>query len=668
MMFGFDDFAHVASFLMVSAFSLWAVGALAALISGEKASDKLFSTIFGVGSALLTTGVVVVWPIVSAGQKLEWVARHPIYLGLAPFANHLDTLSALFLLLLGVVCISIAFFSPGYMNHLKGRVNKGLYWACLFLFVLGMGQVILAANALTFLVFWEVMSLSSVALVASDPIKHRAQRSALIYLGATRVATAFLTGGFVWLHYLTNSWSFSDWTLTSIPMVPVLIIFIGFAIKAGCFPFHIWLPYAHPEAPSPVSALMSGVMVKVAIYGMIRLLVMNDCNSLFIGYCALVVGVISAVWGVLFGLMEHDLKRLLAYSTVENVGLIVTGIGLTLLCNCTAHPVIAAYALTGVLFHVINHGLFKSLLFLGAGAVDTQAHTRDLTFLGGLAKSMPWTMTCFFVGSVAICALPPLNGFASKWLLYQSFFQLSFHADSIVDRGMALTVVGVMSVVGALSLATFAKAVGIGFLGRPRSESAANAVEATQGMVFAQMFLAVMCILLGVWVSPALHQFAPVCQDALRYPIDPAVLFTIPQMLLAIVGLVTVFLTYSVVFGSSHGLREYITWDCGFGDLPARAEETGSSFSQPIGRIFGPLLQYKMTTEIKGRDRRHFPEWIKVEVQMLPALEYYVYNPLIAGLQWFAKLLVKLQTASIHIHLLYVFMTMLILVCVGISL
>jgi hypothetical protein len=233
---------------------------------------------------------------------------------------------------------------------------------------------------------------------------------------------------------------------------------------------------------------------------------------------------------------------------------------------------------------------------------------------------------------------------------------------------MALTVVGVLSVVGALSLATFAKAVGIGFLGRPRSDSAVNSVEATQGMVFAQMFLAVMCILLGVWVSPALHQFAPVCQDGLLYPIDPAVLFTIPQMVLAMLGLLTVFLAYSVVFGSSHGLREYITWDCGFGDLPSRAEETGSSFSQPIGRIFGPLLQYKMSTEIKGRDRRHFPEWIKVEVQMLPALEYYIYNPLIAGLQWFAKLLVKLQTASIHIHLLYVFMTMLILVCVGISL
>lgn len=667
-MLGFDDYAHVASFLLVSAFSLWAVGAIAAIVSGDKASDEMFSTIFGVGGALLTTGVLAAWPVVSAHQKIDWVAKQPVFFGLANFANHLDSLSALFLLLLGVISVAIAFFSPGYMHYLYGKVDKGIYWFCLFLFVIGMGQTILAANALTFLVFWEIMSLSSVALVASDPIKHRVQRSALIYLGANRVATAFLTGGFVWLHYLTDSWNFVDWNLTSISMLPVLIIFIGFAIKAGCFPFHIWLPYAQAQAPSPISALMSGVMVNVAIYGMIRLIIMNDCNSLFIGYVALVIGVVSAVWGVLFGLMEHDLKRLLAFSTVENVGLFVTGIGLALLCKCTAHPVIAAYALVGVLFHVINHGLFKSLLYLGAGTVDKQAKTSDLTYLGGLAKSMPWTMTCFFVGAVAICALPPLNGFASKWLLYQSFFQLSFHADSIIDRGLALAIVGVMSVIGALSLATFAKAVGIGFLGRPRSESAASAVEATQGMVFAQIFLAVICVVLGVSVSSALRQFATVCQEALQYPIDPAALFTIPQMLLVILGLLTVFVVYSIVFGSSRGLREYGTWDCGYGDLPARAEETGSSFSQPIGRIFELLLQYKMTTEIKGKDRRHFPESIKVEVQMLPALEYYVYNPLISGLQWFVKLLVKLQTASIHVHLLYVFMTMLILVCVGISL
>jgi hydrogenase-4 component B len=365
--------------------------------------------------------------------------------------------------------------------------------------------------------------------------------------------------------------------------------------------------------------------------------------------------------------MEHDLKRLLAYSTVENVGLIIAGVGVALLCKCTAHPLIAAFALAGALFHVVNHGLFKTLLFLGAGAVDIQAHTRDLGFLGGLAKNMPWTMTCFLVGSVAICALPPLNGFGSKWMLYQAFFQLSFQADSVIDRSCALAFVGLLSVVGALSLATFAKAVGIGFLGRSRSEAAARAKECSPGMVLAQIGLSASCILLGLLVPQSLHQLRPICTDGLQYPIDPYRLFTIPQLHLFVIGFFSFLLVYAFIFGRS-GLREYVTWDCGYGDLPTRAEETGSSFSQPIGRIFGPLLQYRMITEIKGRDRRHFPEWIRVEVHMLPFLENFIYRPSISALQWLAKALVKMQTASIHVHLLYVFMTMLLLVCIGISL
>jgi hydrogenase-4 component B len=343
-------------------------------------------------------------------------------------------------------------------------------------------------------------------------------------------------------------------------------------------------------------------------------------------------------------------------------------IGVALLCKCSNHPIVATFAFAGVLFHIINHGLFKSLLFLGAGSVDAQAHTKDLGFLGGLAKNMPWTMTAFFVGSVAICALPPLNGFGSKWLLYQSFFQLSFQADSLVDRGIALAVIGTFSVVGALSLATFAKAVGIGFLGRPRSEMAVKARECSHGMIVAQILLASSCILLGVYSAPLLHGISPICQAGLKSPLDAGELFTIPQMVLCMAGLVIVGLVYMRVYGSTLSLREYITWDCGYGDLPVRAEETGSSFSQPIGRIFGSLLQYRMNTEIKGRDRRHFPELIRIDVQMLPFLEHFVYRPGIEFLTSLSNALVKLQTASIHVHLLYVFMTMLLLVCVGISL
>ena len=356
------------------------------------------------------------------------IASGSIYLGLAPLAMRIDPLADVFLLVLAVVCCSTALFSPGYMKHLSARVNAGRYWTCVFLFVLSMALVVLAANALTFLVFWEVMALSSVVLVASDLLKHTSQRAALIYMGATRVSTVLLTAAFLWLHYLTGSWDLAHWNFGVLPIGPALLVFIGLCIKSGIWPFHIWLPYAHPEAPSPVSALMSGVMVKVALYAMIRMLVHGQCNNPFISYLALFMGVVCALWGVLFGLMQQDLKRLLAYSTVENVGLILAGIGLTIFGRCFALQEVAVVALCASLLHVVNHGLSKSLLFISTGAVDSSVHTRDLGLLGGLGKRMPWTMACFLIGSLSICAIPPLNGFASKWLFYQSFSSCLFRA------------------------------------------------------------------------------------------------------------------------------------------------------------------------------------------------------------------------------------------------
>src|SRR5207249_4533123 len=226
---------------------------------------------------------------------------------------------------------------------------------------------------------------------------------------------------------------------------------------------------------------------KVAIYMMLRTLILGDCHSMVLGYVALFLGFVSAAWGVLFALIEKDLKRLLAFSTVENVGLIVSALALAILCRAASLPFIAGMAWIACIFHCVNHALFKSLLFLGAGAVDSSARTRDMAFLGGLAKSMPWTMACFFVGSIAICALPPLNGFASKWFIYQTLFRLSFNAPSMIDRGISLALIGVLAFIGALSLAVFTKAVGITFLGRPRSETATHSKEASPSMVAGQV-------------------------------------------------------------------------------------------------------------------------------------------------------------------------------------
>jgi hydrogenase-4 component B len=649
--------------LYLAANATWIAGIVLAIPVRAGAGHKTFAGLLMAGALLLIGSVIAAWP---AG--FDWTAPRPVYLGLAPVEFRLDALTAPFLLMLSLLAIAVALFSPGYLKHLKDRVNLRIYWACTILFVFAMGQVIASANGMTFLVFWEVMSLSSVALVAAEPIRQRAQKAALIYLGATRVSTALITGAFVYLAASAQSWNFAQWNMEAHSSVPAIVLFFGLCIKAGVWPFHIWLPYAHPEAPAPVSSLMSGVMVKVAIYGMIRFFILGNSHSEVIAYLAIFLGIISGVWGVLFALMQHDLKKLLAYSTVENVGLIVAAIGLSLHAKTIGVFWLAEIALAAAILHSLNHACFKGLLFLGAGAVDSSAHTRDLGYLGGLAKNMPWTMAFFLIGSAAISALPPLNGFASKWLVYQSFLNLSFRSENLLDHAIGLSIVGVLSLIGALSLACFTKAVGISFLGRPRSEQAVRAHECSFGMKLGQGFLCGLCVVLGVVVPYAMHLMRPILQEAMATSFQPAHFFTIPQPVLCLIGFLTAvsifFLSKSV---RSH-LRSYVTWDCGYGDLPSRAEETGTSFSQPIGRIFGALLQYKTTTEIRGRDRRHFPEGIQVDVEMFPLLEIFFYNPTIKAMQSVSTALVKMQTASIHVHLLYVFISVLILVVVGIYL
>jgi hydrogenase-4 component B len=597
-----------------------------------------------------------------------WQTQRLLSLGFLPITFHLDTLSAVFLALLGAVCVAIALFSPGYLTHLNGRIHAGQYWAAFFLFLLSMALVVLSGDAVTFIVFWELMSLSSVALVAAEHTQHQVQRATLIYLGATRIATAFLASGFIWMHTLTHSWKFTEWHFDGAAQNPAaLLILIGFCIKAGIWPFHIWLPYAHPAAPTPVSSLMSGVMIKIALYGVIRVLVLGDLNCLPLAYLTLLLGTISAFWGVLFALVQHDLKRLLAYHSVENVGLILMGIAITLLSRSAALPEIGAISLAAAVFHCVNHGLFKSLLFLGAGSVDAAAHTRNLVHLGGLGRKMPWTMACFLIGSAAICALPPLNGFASKWLIYQSLFQNVWQSHSLLDRGISLAIMCVLGVVGGLALACFSKALAVTFLGNPRSRSAVDAHEGSVGMIVAQLLLAICCFALGVSVPKILGLLKPICDLALHQPTNIQSAFTIPQAGIAVALFTLICITYAIFLNRSL-TRRYITWECGFGKLSSRCQVTPDSFAQPVARIFNPILGYKLAIEITGKDRRHFPEHIKVEPQMVSILENRIYLPALALVSSLARGLAKIQAGSIHLYLIYLCFTLVLLLLVGIRL
>jgi hydrogenase-4 component B len=593
----------------------------------------------------------------------------PVFFGDASAAFLLDPLARWFLGIIGIIGIATALFAPGYLEHLRARAALGLVWAALCGLLLSMAGVVLSANAIIFLVCWELMALSSFALVATDHEQPAIRKAALIYLGATRVGTAFLMAGFLWAHHLTGSWAFADWHLTgAAALLPALLIFIGLATKAGCWPFHLWLPIAHPAAPAPVSALMSGVMIKTAIYLIVRLFITGDAFSHpALGYVILALGAISAFWGILFALLQHDLKRLLAYSSIENIGIILMGIGVALVAESYHLPLVAQLGLAAALIHTLNHAIFKSLLFLGTGAIGAQTHQRDVEHLGGLIHHMPWTAAAFITGSAAICALPPLNGFASEWLLYQGLFRIATEGPLVGIRLGALLLMAWLGLIGALALACFVKAVGVVFLGLPRSKAAVNAREVGRGMLSAQWVLAGLCIILGLAVPAILTPLREIIGQQGSASLLSA--WTLPTPLLAAL-LVLLLTVLGVIFAAAARrlpARRYITWECGFGKLEARTQYTGTSFAQPISRLFGSIYRYTVAIRVRGKARRHFPDTVGAHATHEPYLETRVYAPLLRGIQRMAgNLLLRLQAGSIHQYLLYMLVALAILLWVGV--
>lgn len=615
-------------------------------------------------SSAAASMLIVVTACLAWNNSVHFALVEPFSIAGQKVAFCLDTLSAFFLLPLGLIGFCSSVFSNEYLQkHLSSGLCR--YWITFVVFLSSMAAVVLSSNAIVFLVMWELMSLSSALLVATDTQSHKSQRATIIYLAATRIATALLACGFLLMHSQTHSWQFADWSMANNEaLVPAILILLGFGIKAGVWPFHIWLPYAHPVAPAPASALMSAVMIKVAIYGMLRIIFFGGLHSTHVALVIFAIGLISSFWGILFALVQRDLKRLLAYSSVENIGLIVTAIGLALYARAIDQPVVASLGLVAALLHVINHALLKGLLFLSAGAVQTGAHTTDLDRLGGLIHKLRWTGASFLVGTMAACAVPSTNAFASKWYLYQSLLHATWQSQNVTERAVCLGGIGVLTIVGGLAIASFSKAFGITFLGRSRSSQAEHAVEHGPCIVFPQLLLACLIAVTGVGVPYIVILLAPLLAAA-NLPFSLA-LYDVRLPLLGVFAalVLLVIAIYLLVYvGRNH--RRYITWECGFGRVSSRAESTEASFSQPIARIFGPILKYNVATSITGADRRHFPESIDVEPTTTSLLETRVYEPLVGMLRALADLLAKLQTGSIHLYLLYVCITLVLLLLIG---
>ncbi|MCE1248112.1 MAG: hypothetical protein LWY06_15840 [Firmicutes bacterium] len=662
----FNQFNEVneAGFWILTAFVLWMVVFATGLIN-KKHTGYFFPAVTITGCLALIAGILF-----SGKSTVNILVPLPFFLGEAGFDFTIDPLSKWFLAIIAITGIPITLFAPGYLHHLRNRTFPGFIWAGFSMLLLSMCGVVMSSNAIAFIVFWEMMALSSFSLVASDNEQRETRRASFIYLGATRIGTGFLMAGFLWAHSITGSWSFSAWGITGAAAIgPSILILIGLATKAGCWPFHLWLPIAHPAAPAPVSAIMSGVMIKTAIYTITRLFITGShIEFKWLGIVLIVFGAISAFWGVIFALLQHDLKRLLAYHSVENIGIILMGLGVSATGAANNIPLLTQMGLAAALFHTLNHAIFKSLLFLGAGVIDARTHLRDIEKMGGLIHKMPWTAAAFTAGSAAICALPPLNGFASEWILYQSFFKLALNGPTAATRLTGVFLMAVLALIGALAIACFVKAVSVAFLGLPRTDNARRAREGTPQMTAAQVFLAVLCVVSGLGVPVLLN---PLSQITAMTGTGSMIgnIWTIPVGILTIILLTTVaaIAIWMKKLSMKNPVKSYITWECGFGDLSPKTQYTATSFAQPISSIFGNIYRYALEVTTHGRQSRHFPETVEAETRYEAYLETKLYEPFLNWIKKFSGiLLMKLQAGSIHQYLIYMAIALIILIRIGV--
>jgi formate hydrogenlyase subunit 3/multisubunit Na+/H+ antiporter MnhD subunit len=541
--------------------------------------------------------------LLSAAPPLAW--RLPLGLPWIGARFRIDALAAFFVAVVNLGGAAASLYGLGYGRH---ETSPGRVLPFYVAFLAGMNFVVLADDAFTFLFSWEFMSLASWALVLVHHRESDNTRAGYVYLVMAGFSTACLLLAFGLLAGATGAYAFADMReatpTAGIAALVLALALLGAGSKAGLVPLHAWLPLAHPAAPSHVSALMSGVMTKVAVYGVIRIVFdLSGPATWWAGLAALLLGGVTAVLGVLYALMQHDLKRLLAYHTVENIGIIFIGLGLALAFRANAMPAAAALALTAALFHVLNHSLFKSLLFFGSGAVLSATGERDMEHLGGLIHRMPVTSLTFLAGCVAISALPPLNGFVSEWLTFQAILI----SPSVPQWALKMSIPAVgalLALSAALAAACFVKAFGVTFLGRPRTRAAELAAEVDRFSLTAMLFLTALCVLAGVFPGFVIDRLAPAVVSMVEAEMPrqaaSAWLSVVPiadqrssyngLLVFLFVAFAAAVPAIAVHRFATRPLRRSDPWDCGFPDQSPMTQYSAGSFAQPIRRVFGTLV------------------------------------------------------------------------------
>ncbi len=636
--------------LFLSGLAIILISAVAVLvIRDEVIRDRFFATFVVAGSALAS---IPAFRILggAASEITRWHSGMPG----GDWVIGIDPLSAVFLLAVLVVGAANAVYGVAYMrvgsDARLSRQASATYAALVTVLAL----VVTAQSVVLFLCAWELMAISSFLLVMTNHQETQVRRAGFIYIVATHTGTLLLFVMFaIWSNGAAD-WSFASLAANRPALMwgggPLFLLALaGFGMKAGFVPLHFWLPPAHAASPSHVSAVMSGILIKMGIYGMLRVVMLAGPPPAWWGWTVLALGALSAVLGVLWALAQHDIKRLLAYHSVENIGIIMIGMGLGTLGTAYGHPMLAILGYGAAVLHTVNHALFKALLFMSAGAVYRMTGTRNIEEMGGLARRMPVTFAAFLIGSVAIIGVPPLNGFVSEWLVYQGLFRAGYSSDA---ARIALLAAPVLALAGGLALACFAKAAGVMFLGNPRSDKPLAAREVGAAMLVPQLALAAACVAIGLLpmlvVGPFLFIGATIAGEQRSQALEAWSYVSPAAQNVALFAVVLLLVAAAIWAGrrfvlNRRSVRGDATWGCGYGATTPRMQYTASSFAAPLLAVFEPLTGVQ---EHRGATVFHSTGRDLVLDRIV--------SPLWARIQRSALRLRPIQDGRLHFYLLYV--------------
>jgi hydrogenase-4 component B len=670
--------------LLLASLAGYVVGAVGGLLFLRREKAANYFT-FGCAALAALCGVISCASALATGAAAanQSFALFPSLIPYVQFTVRLDPLGAFFGLIVSLLGFALSVYSLGYARGFYGRKDVGVLGAFFNVLLLAVTLVFLASNAFFFLIAWEIMALTAYCLVSFEHEHEETRNAGVLFFIMSHIGTVCLILGFLLLFQVSGGYGFDGFHAFGEKMSPgkrdavFLLFLVGFGVKAGVVPLHIWLPAAHPVAPSNVSALMSGVLIKTGIYGMTRVFFeFLGAPPNWWGVTVLTIGTVSAVLGVLYALMEHDLKRLLAYHSIENIGIILMGLGASLMFLHSGHPVLASLALIAGLYHTINHAVFKALLFLGAGAVLHATHTRNMEEMGGLAKRMRWTALFFLVGAAAISALPPLNGFVSEWLTYQSLLQ-GFGTTPSLIRLMFPLSGAMLALTGALAAACFVKAFGITFLAQPRSEHARHAQEVSFTMLLGQGILTAACVFLGLFPTLFLKLLDPVTQQltgqqlsaqlsaanglALSGVVAQGGTVSTLGITLMLLCLLPVPLVLWLFYARRARTRIGPTWACGQPGLTPQMEYTATGFSKPIRMIFKALFRPRREVQREYDFSPYYAKTIRFESHIEEVFQTRIYRPLNHLVLRLSRRLRALQAGSLQAYLIYIFITLLLL-------